>query len=416
MTPNSDSTPPLPGSPAAGSRHRSKRRIVTIAILALAGVVGVLWYANSRQSDSATTAGPAGAPVSGNGADTLLPATPVVAAPVRQGKLDIALFALGTVTPLNAVVVRAQVDGQLMNIAFEEGQMVKAGDLLAQIDPRPFEVQLSLASGQLARDQALLDNAQADLERYRTLLAQDSIAQKLVDTQESLVRQYKAAVQAGQGGIDNAKLQLANARVTAPISGRVGLRQVGPGNIVRAADANGIVVITQLQPVGVVFPIPEDALPRVMKRLRAGDRIPVDAYDRAQKEKLGQGRLLAADNQIDTATGTIKLKAEFPNADDALFANQFVNVRMSLETQPKATLVPTAAIQRGAAGTFVYVVKSDRTVAVTPVKIGPVQGEVTAIESGVSVGAMVVTDGADKLRQGTKVELVVRAPRANGGT
>ncbi len=257
---------------------------------------------------------------------------------MRQGTLDIYLFALGTVTPVNAVVVRSRVDGQLMKVAFQEGQMVKAGDLLAQIDPRPFEVQLTLATGQRARDLALLENAKVDVARYRTLLEQDSISRQQVDTQESLVRQYEAAVQADQGSIDSAKLQLTYTRVVAPIGGRVGLRQVDPGNIVRASDANGIVVITQLSPIGVVFPIPEDALPRVMKRLKAGDRIPVDAFDRAQKEKLGSGRLLTADNQIDTATGTIKLKAEFRNADGTLFANQFVNVRMPVETRPNATL------------------------------------------------------------------------------
>lgn len=286
--------------------------------------------------------------------------------------------------------------------------MVKAGDLLAQIDPRSFEVQLTLATGQLARDQALLENARIDLERYRTLLAQDSISRQQVDTQESLVRQYEAAVQGGQGGIDSAQLQLTHARVVAPISGRVGLRQVDPGNIVRTGDANGIVVITQLQPIGVVFPIPEDALPRVMKRLRAGVHIPVEAYDRAQKEKLGSGRLLTVDNQIDIATGTIKLKAEFSNADNALFANQFVNVRMPVETRANATLVPTAAIQRGAAGTFVYVVRDDLTVAVTPVKVGATQGEITTIDSGIALGAKVVVDGVDRLREGAKVELVTR--------
>ena len=410
MTSNPDPATPLPGARAAGSRRGWRRRsTAAIAVVVLAAAGATAWYASSRPADSAKTASAQGAAERGGRVDPAVRATPVVAAPVQQGNLDVYLHAIGTVTPLNAVVVRSRVDGQLMSVAFEEGQMVKAGATLAQIDPRPFEVQLTLATGQLARDQALLENAKIDLDRYRTLLAQDSISRQQVDTQESLVRQYTAAVQAGQGGIANAKLQLAHARVTAPISGRVGLRLVDPGNIVRASDANGIVVITQLTPIGVVFPIPEDALPRVMKRLRGGDRIPVDAYDRAQKEKLGSGRLLTADNQIDTATGTIKLKAEFPNADGALFANQFVNVRMPVETRVNATLVPTAAIQRGAAGTFVYVVRDDQTVAVTPVRVGPVQGEIAAIDSGVAAGAMVVVDGADRLREGARVELVARA-------
>jgi multidrug efflux system membrane fusion protein len=406
---NAYSAAPPPGTPAAGSGHRGRRRAIAAAVvLALAAAGGAIWYSGHRPADSAKSANPKATTDRGNRVDPSLRASPVLAAPVRQGSLDIYLFALGTVTPLNAVVVRGRVDGQLMKVAFTEGQMVKAGDLLAQIDPRPFEVQLTLATGQQARNQALLENARADLERYRTLLAQDSISRQQVDTQESLVRQYEAALQADQGGIDNAKLQLTHARVVAPIGGRVGLRLVDPGNIVRAGDANGIVVITQLQPIAVVFPIPEDALPRVMKRLRAGNRIPVDAYDRAQKEKLGSGRLLTADNQIDTATGTIKLKAEFPNTDGALFANQFVNVRMPVETRVNATLVPTAAIQRGAAGTFVYVVKDDLTVAVTLVQAGPTQGEITVIDRGVSPGARVVIDGADRLREGAKVELVAR--------
>lgn len=413
MTPHSNPSDSLAHAQAAASARRRRNRwtvAVFIAVLALAG--GALWYSGSSPTDAAKTGGSGAAPRQGSDAAPAPRAIPVVAAPVRQGNLDIHLFALGTVTPLNAVEVHSRVDGQILSIAFEEGQMVKAGDLLAQIDPRPFEMQLTLAAGQLARDQALLENAQADLKRYRTLLDQDSIASQQVDTQESLVRQYQAALQAGRARIDDAKMQLAHARVIAPISGRVGLRQVGPGNIVRASDVSGIVMITQLQPVGVVFPIPEDALPRVMKRLHAGVRIPVDIYDRAQKEKLGGGRLLAADNQIDPATGTIKLKAEFRNADGALFANQFVNVKMLVETRPKATLVPTAAIQRGAAGTFVYVVKDDHTVAVAPVKTGLSQGEVTSVEGGIAAGAMVVIDGADRLREGTKVELIVREPPA----
>ncbi len=406
---NTSPAAPLPGTPAADSGRRPPRRSTAlIVIFIVAAIGGAVWYAGQRSGETAKAGDPRGATDRATRATLPPRAIPVQSAPVRQGDVDIFLYALGTVTSLNSVVVRSRVDGQLMSVEFEEGQMVKAGDLLAQIDPRSFEVQLTLATGQLARDQALLENARIDLERYRTLLAQDSISRQQVDTQESLVRQYEAAVQGGQGGIDSAQLQLTHARVVAPISGRVGLRQVDPGNIVRTGDANGIVVITQLQPIGVVFPIPEDALPRVMKRLRAGVHIPVEAYDRAQKEKLGSGRLLTVDNQIDIATGTIKLKAEFSNADNALFANQFVNVRMPVETRANATLVPTAAIQRGAAGTFVYVVRDDLTVAVTPVKVGATQGEITTIDSGIALGAKVVVDGVDRLREGAKVELVTR--------
>jgi len=268
------------------------------------------------------------------------------------------------------------------------------------------------AQGQMAKDRALLKNAQVDLERYRTLLAQDSIAKQQVDTQESLVHQYEATLQADQAAIDNANLQLTYSRVTAPISGRVGLRQVDPGNIVHASDANGIVVITELQPITVLYPIPEDNVPQIMKRMASGEPVAVDAWDRDQKTKLASGKLLTVDNQIDTATGTVKLRAEFPNTDFALFPNQFVNVRMLVQTLNDATLVPSAAIQRGAPGTFVYIVKNDQTVSVSPVRVGPVQGETTAITSGVSPGDMVVVDGTDKLREGAKVELTTREGQA----
>jgi len=402
---NSESTLLRPDSFRTGLWRR-KRGLAIIAIVALALVGALIWYAGSKPASSGKGAG-SGNPSGRSGQPAV--AIPVGVDSVRQGTFDVHLFALGTVTPLNTVLVRSRVDGQIMRVAFEEGQMVSAGDLLVEIDPRPFEVQLTLATGQLARNQALLENARIDVARYRSLLAQDSISRQQVDTQESLVRQYEAAVQSDQGGVANARLQLSHSRIVAPITGRVGLRLVDPGNIVRATDTTGIVVITQLQPIGVVFPIPEDALPRVMKRLRAGDRISVDVFDRAQKEKLGSGRLLTADNQIDTATGTVKLKAEFANSGNTLFANQFVNVRLPLETRQNATLVPTAAVQRGATGTFVYVVKDDLTVAVAPVKLGPVQGEISTVESGVSAGAKVVIDGADRLREGVKVEPVVRA-------
>jgi membrane fusion protein, multidrug efflux system len=329
----------------------------------------------------------------------------VVAAKATARAVGVYLTGLGTVTPLNMVTLRTRVDGQLMTVRFEEGQLVKAGDLLAEIDPRPFETQLTQFEGQLARDQALLDNARLDLARYQSLVADDAIPKQQLDTQESLVRQYVGAVKNDQGLIDSVKVQLTYCRITSPLTGRVGLRQVDPGNIVHAADANGIVVVTQLQPIAVIFTIPEDSIPAVLNRTAGGAKLPADAYDREQRQQLATGTLLTIDNVVDPTTGTVKLKAVFPNTDNRLFPSQFVNVRLRLDVKRGATVIPAAAVQRSTRGSFVYVVKADNTVTVRPVKTGVADGDDVTIDSGLAPGDRVVVDGADRLRDGAKVNV-----------
>ena len=387
--------------------RRPSLAVVLIALAVVAGIgIGAYWYWHGK-SDSAAQSAPKAKGKSKGGFDPNRP-TPVVAEAAAKGNINLFLTGLGSVMPLRTVTVRSRVDGELMRVNFTEGQMVKAGDVLAEIDPRPYQVQLQQAEGQLARDQALLQNAKIDLERYQTLFKQDSIAKQQVDTQASLVRQYEGTIHTDQSQVDNAKLQLTYARITSPITGRLGLRQVDPGNIVRAGDANGLVVITQLQPISVVFTIPQDQLSQVMKR--RDEKLPVEAWDRDNRNKIAAGTLITVDNVIDAQTGTVKLKAEFPNTDSALFPNQFVNVRMLIDTLRDVVTVPVAALQRGSQGDFVYVVKDDGTVSVRPVKLGPAEGSRVSVASGLQPGERVVTDGLDRLREGAKVETASQRP------
>jgi len=392
--------PPPEGGNAGGRRRRWGIWVVLI-ILALIGYA--VYHAMHRNSGGpgAGRGGPGGR----GGAMAGKP-MPVMVATATKGDINVVLSALGNVTPVNNVTVKTRVDGQLVRLAFTEGQTVKAGDLLAEIDPRTYQAQLAQAEGQLARDQALLTNAKLDLQRYQTLLAQDSIAKQQVDTQASLVRQYEGTVKLDQGNVDNARVQLSYTRITAPVSGRVGLRQVDPGNIVHASDTNGIVVITQIDPITVIYSIPEDNLPKVMPRLQSGDKLPVEAWDRAQTTVLAHGTLMTVDNTIDNTTGTVKLRAQFPNQNAALFPNQFVNVRMRVDTLHDQVIVPGAAIQRGTQGTFVYVVGDDSNVSLRVVKLGVTEGDRVSVAQGLKMGERVVTDGADKLRDGAPVEVI----------
>ncbi len=370
--------------------------------LALAAGGGYYAYRGGAPGDSGAgkeVAGPRGGP--GMRGER---SVPVTLATLATGEVRVTVPALGNVVPRNLVTVRSRVDGPLLEVRFTEGQAVKAGDLLARIDPEPFKAALEQARGQLARDAALLKNARLDLERYKGLLAQDSIAKQQVDTQDALVRQYQGTVQADEAAVKSAELQLSYTTIKAPISGRVGLRAVDPGNMVKASDTAGLVTIAQMTPITAVFAVPEERLPAIRKRLREGKGLKVEAWDREMKNRLAEGRLLAVDAQIDTATGTVKLKADFDNKDGSLFPNQFVNVRLLLDTLTDVVTVPMAAVQQGSKGSFVYRLGEEGKVSAVPVRLGPVDAGKAAVEDGLAVGDKVVVDGLDKLKDGVRVE------------
>ncbi len=367
-------------------------------------VVAGAWIANGRQARTQQQAKATGS--SAAGPQTRL--VPVVVTPARTGDLSVYLTALGSVTPLNIVTVKSRVDGQLLKTHFTEGQVVHAGDVLAEIDPRPFQAQLTQAEGQLARDQANLANTRLDLERYQRLAQQEMIARQQLDTQQMIVNQAEASIKMNVGQIDAIKLQLTYCRITAPITGRVGLRLVDPGNVVKASDTGGLVVIAQLEPIALVFSVPEDSLQPVLRRFRTGNKVPVDAYDREGRTKIATGTLVAIDNQIDPTTGTVRLKASFGNTDGALYPNQFVNARVLIDVLHDTVLAPAEAIQRGPQGAYVYVVKPDKVVQMRRVQLGPSEAGVIAVRAGVADSEALVVDGAEKVQDGARVEPTVR--------
>jgi multidrug efflux system membrane fusion protein len=390
----------LPDKPVPQKPSNAGRQLGLLILVA--GIATAGWWLYGRQQQQP-------APQQGR-VNPYATAMPVVAAPAVTGDIDITLNALGTVTSLATVTIKSQISGYLINVAYQEGQVVKKGDLLAEIDSRPYQLALQNAEGALARDQAMLQSAELDLKRYQELAKTNAVSRQQLDQQAALVGQDKGNVLSDQAQIETQKLNILYCHIVAPVSGRVGLRLVDQGNYVTPGDATGLVVITQFQPITVIFPVAEDNLPQITKRLKESKTLPVTAFDRSGTVKLATGELKTIDNQIDTTTGTVRLRAEFANDDETLFPNQFVNVRLLVDTLKGATVVPSAAIQRGAPGTFVYLLNADQTVTVKPVKLGPANGDRVAIESGLSPADRVVIDGADKLRSGAKV-----APRDADG-
>jgi membrane fusion protein, multidrug efflux system len=388
------------GKVSVPPRTRRRTGWLWLVGLVVVALLGFLAWRELWPDFSADTAPASASRGAGQG-----PAQPVGTAIVARGDVRVVINGIGTVTPLATVTVKTQINGQLQQIAFTEGQIVHKGDFLAQIDPRPYQALLEQYQGQLAKDQASLKQAQVDLIRYQTLLKQDSIARQSAEDQLYVVQQDEGTVRTDQALIDTQKLNLVYCHITAPVDGRVGLRQVDAGNYVQTTDANGLVVLTQLQPMSVLFPIAEDDLPAVLKRVYAGATLPVTLYDRANVEQLATGELGTMDNEVDTTTGTVKLRAIFPNTDESLFPSQFVNARLLVDTLHDVVTVPTAAIQRGAPGTYVYMVNANATVSVRAVKTGVTDGDKVQVISGLAAGDRVVVDGADRLRDGVRVTM-----------
>ncbi len=385
-----------------------RSKLIIGVVLVLIALAAIIYYTRWREPLPGSQGGPGGRG-GRNGAGLPVPVRTVAA---TNGSIDITIDALGTVTARNTAVVHSRVDGLLERIDFQEGHDVRMGAVLAEIDPRPFAAALEQAQGTLARDEALLTSARSDLDRYQTLLAQDSIAKQQVDDQAALVRQYAGTVQTDHGAVANARLQLDWTKITAPIPGRVGLRQVDVGNMVHAADTNGLVVLTQTQPINVVFAVPADSAPDIQRRWKSGAQLVVEAFGRDGKKLLAHGTLESADNVVDTTTSTVKLKAVYDNADGALFPNQFVNARITLTTLDNQVLVPATAVQHGTPGTFVYVANADSTVSVRKVTTGITHTDFVAITAGLKAGEQVVVEGTDKLKDGGKIEAAVDAPAA----
>lgn len=393
-------------SPVRGERPVKSRWWVWLLVLAIAAGAG-FWYFRGRaaqSSDPAAAPGAAGKAAGGRTGKAGGFTVPVVVANAQKGDLPIYYNGLGNVTAFNTVTVRSRVDGQIVKINFTEGQFVKAGDSLIEIDSRPFQVQLAQAEGQLAKDQAQRMDAETNLERYKLLFKEGVIPKQQLDTQQAAVGQSDGAIMADRASIENAKLQITYSHIIAPISGRIGLRLVDVGNMVHAADTNGLLVITQLQPISVIFSLPQDQLPQVMAKMRSGVALSVEAFDRDNTDRIATGKLLTIDNQIDAATGTYKLKAVFDNPRNELFPNQFVNVHLLVDTKKNVVLVPTTAILRGPQGTYVFAVGADNGVKIRTVVVAETNGNIAGVSSGLTPGDVVVTDGQDKLQDGTKVD------------